>query len=290
LLWQKRDAGLLGFFANQNTDAAERERAWERYRIIREFVESRRCRHRQICGHFGEAPKWETCDACDVCGSTAEWMTAPVRGVSYVGRESRVAAGPGASGADAELSEYLREWRRITAKEQNAPAFVVLHDTTLEEICRRRPSSMAELLSITGIGERKAEVYGRGILGALDHYRNGARASAIPEKITAPALETMRLLGAGHSFEDIAKIRGRQLSTVVNAVANLVERGDMEFEAAWIDRNKLAVIEAACVRLGVNGLKPLKDALPPEITYDEIRLVVARVRREQRASKVDVPA
>ena len=112
----------------------------------------------------------------------------------------------------------------------------------------------------------------------------------LPEKMTAPALETMRLLSAGHSFEDIAKIRGRQLSTVVNAVANLVERGDLEFEPAWIDRNKLAVIEAACVRLGVNGLKPLKDALPPEVTYDEIRLVVARVRREQRVSKVDVPA
>jgi hypothetical protein len=58
----------------------------------------------------------------------------------------------------------------------------------------------------------------------------------------------------------------------------------------WIDRNKLAVIEAACARLGVNGLKPLKDALPPEVTYDEIRLVAARVRRELRVSKVDVPA
>src|SRR5271170_6960804 len=290
LLWQKKDAGLLGFFANQITDAAERTRAWERYRVIREFVESRRCRHRQICSHFGEAPKWETCDACDVCGSATEWMTAPVRGVSYAGKESRPRVAAGSPSVDAELSEYLREWRRITAKEQNCPAFVVLHDTTLEEICRRRPSSIADLLSITGIGERKAEVYGKGILAALERYRGGARASAVPEKKTAPALETLRLLAEGNSFEEIAKIRGRQLSTVVNAVANLVERGDLEFEVAWIDRNKQAVIEAACSKLGVNGLKPLKDALPPEITYDEIRLVVARVRREQRVSKVDVPA
>jgi ATP-dependent DNA helicase RecQ len=290
LLWQKKDAGLLGFFANQITDAAERSRAWERYRVIREFVESRRCRHRQICGHFGEAPKWETCDACDVCGSAAEWMVAPVRGVSYAGRESRAQVAPGPASADAELSEYLREWRRITAKEQNTPAFVVLHDTTLEEICRRRPSSIAELLGITGIGERKAEVYGKGILAALARYRNGARASAAPEKKTAPALETLRLLTEGLSFEDIAKIRGRQLSTVVNAVANLVERGDLEFQPAWVDRNKQAVIEAACARLGVDRLKPLKDALPPEVTYDEIRLVVAQLRREQRVSKVDVPA
>jgi ATP-dependent DNA helicase RecQ len=290
LLWQKKDAGLLGFFANQITDAAERERAWERYRVIREFVESKRCRHRQICGHFGEAPKWETCEACDVCGSATEWMTAAARGVSYAGKESRLQVRAGVSAVDAELQEYLREWRRITAKEQGVPAFVVLHDTTLEEICRRGASSIADLLNITGIGERKAEVYGKGILAALGRYRDGARASEIPEKKTAPALETMRLLVAGNSFEDIAKIRGRQVATVVNAVANLVERGDLEFQPGWIDRNKQAVIEAACGKLGINGLKPLKDALPPEITYDEIRLVVARVRREQRVNKVDVPA
>jgi ATP-dependent DNA helicase RecQ len=291
LLWQKKDAGLLGFFANQITDAAERERAWERYRVIREFVESKRCRHRQICGHFGEVAKWESCGACDVCGSVAEWMAAPARGGVYVGKESRVQVAPGAAGisADAELSEYLREWRRATAKEQGVPAFVVLHDTTLEEICRRRPSSIADLRGITGIGERKAEVYGKGILAALERYGSGARASAAPERKTAPALETLRLLAEGRGFEDIAKIRGRQLSTVVNAVANLVERGDLEFEAAWIDRNKLAVIEAACARVGVNGLRPLKDVLPPEVTYDEIRLVVARVRRELRV-KSDVPA
>ena len=293
LLWQKKDAGLLGFFANQITDAAERERAWERYRIIREFVESKRCRHRQICGHFGEVAKWKSCGACDVCGSVTEWMTtAAPRGVSFAGKESRLEVPAGGSAVDVELREYLREWRRITAKEQSVPAFVVLHDTTLDEICRRRPSSTADLLSITGIGERKAEVYGHGILAALERYRDGARASAglSSEKKTAPALETMRLLVAGNSFEEIAKIRGRQVATVVNAVANLVERGDLEFQPAWIDRNKQAVIEAACGKLGINGLKPLKDSLPPEITYDEIRLVVARVRREQRVSKVDVPA
>jgi ATP-dependent DNA helicase RecQ len=290
LLWQKKDAGLLGFFANQITDAEERNRAWERYRIIREFVESRRCRHRQICAHFGETPKWDSCEACDVCGSAAEWMTAPARAVSLVKKESRLQVVPALSAADAELREYLREWRRTTAKEEGVPAFVVLHDTTLDEICARKPTSIAELLSITGIGERKAEVYGKGILAALERYHNGARASVVFEKKTAPALETVRLLAEGRSFEDIAKIRERQLSTVVNAVANLVERGDLQFEAAWIDRNKQAVIEAACAELGVEWLKPLKDALPPEVTYDEIRLVVARVRREQNLKKTDVPA
>jgi ATP-dependent DNA helicase RecQ len=300
LLWQKKDAGLLGFFANQITDAQERERAWERYRIIREFVESKRCRHRQICAHFGETPKWEKCEACDVCGSAAEWMlkAVPLRKEPSLGRKrlglQTVLAQSAGVAAEApfveELREYLREWRRTTAKEQGVPAFVVLHDTTLEEICRHRPSSIAGLMSITGIGERKAEVYGRGILEALERYRDGARAAAPPEKKTAPALETMRLLAEGKSFEDIATIRGRQVTTVVNAVATLVEKGDIEFQPAWIDRNKQAVIEAACAKLGIEWLKPLKDVLPPEVTYDEIRLVVGKMRREARGRKVDVPA
>ncbi len=120
-------------------------------------------------------------------------------------REGIAAAGWGGnevSGADAELREYLREWRRTTAKEQGVPAFVVLHDTTLEEICRRRPSSIADLMNITGIGERKAEVYGRGILAALERYREGARASAVlsSEKMTAPALGDHAFAGGWAQF------------------------------------------------------------------------------------------
>jgi ATP-dependent DNA helicase RecQ len=290
LLWQKRDAGLLGFFANQITDAAERDRAWQRYHKIREFVDSHRCRHLQICTHFGETPKWTSCSACDVCGSIPAWLAAPAEAQSSPHTVTPVKGAAQVGDVDPYLREYLREWRRIAAKEQGVPAFVVLHDTTLEEICHVQPSSIAELQTITGIGERKADTYGNRILAALQRYREGARAGALPERKTAPALETLRLLAQGRTFEEIAKIRGRQITTIVNAVANLVESGSLEFNPDWIDRNKLAVIEAACARLGIERLKPLKDSLPPEVTYDEIRLVVARMRREQKQKAAAIPA
>ena len=91
----------------------------------------------------------------------------------------------------------------------------------------------------------------------------------------------------------LAQIRGRQISTVVNAVANLVEKGELEFRPEWIDRNKLAVIEAACAKMGLDNLerlKPLKEALPPEITYDEIRLVLACLRRKKSQNRAEIPA
>ncbi|HEY1678842.1 MAG TPA: RecQ family ATP-dependent DNA helicase [Candidatus Sulfotelmatobacter sp.] len=304
MLWQNKDAGLLGYFANQITDSAERERAWQRYHVIRAFVESNKCRHRQICEHFGEIPKWNSCDACDVCGVSPPWLAKilrpnPRKKVSF-GSSARLMPeiGPEAPAALASalpeepvnaeelaMREYLREWRRTTAKEQGLPAFVVLHDSTLEEICRVQPKFYAELLQISGIGERKATAFGQQILDALARFRSGARATVQPGRKSAPALETLNLLSSGKSFQEIADIRGRQLATVISAVADMVESGQLEFRPEWIDRTKLSVIEAACAKIGLEWLKPLKDSLPPEITYDEIRLVVARERRDRSASK-----
>jgi ATP-dependent DNA helicase RecQ len=292
LLWQKKDAGLLGFFANQITDSTERERAWERYRIIREFVESRRCRHRQICTHFGETPKWESCSACDVCGSTADWLARTAPGKSTVVGKKRLPSQPAvasAAGAEAdELREYLREWRRGISKEKNIPAYIVLHDSSLEEICLRQPKSLRELLEIPGIGERKAELYGDEIIGALKKFQEGQRARWT-QREAKPADETLRLLGEGRTLEEIAQTRGRQISTVVSAVANLIETGLVDFKQEWVSKEKQSVIEAACAKVGTNFLKPLKDMLPPEISYDEIKLVVGRWRREEAVKKA-VPA
>jgi ATP-dependent DNA helicase RecQ len=292
LLWQKRDAGLLGFFANQIVDAAERERAWERYRIIREFVESKRCRHRQICEHFGEVPKWQTCHACDMCGTVTEWLgSADVASAKRNGKARSiqpVAAAPPSENDD--LREYLREWRRDIAKENGVAAFVVLHDSSLEEICARRPRYFAELLDVGGIGKRKAEVYGQPILDALEKFRQGARACRGGSAKPKPCEETLRLLRQGKSLEEIAQIRGRQMSTVIGAVANLLELGTIEFQPGWVSGEKDSVIRAACARAGVERLKPIKDLVPPEITYDEIRLIVACLRREAPMEKTSIPA
>ena len=84
------------------------------------------------------------------------------------------------SDMDPNLREFLREWRKETAKEQNVPAYVVMHDTTLDEICQLRPRSIESLLQVNGIGERKAELYGRQILEVIKRFRGGSRAAGAP--------------------------------------------------------------------------------------------------------------
>jgi ribonuclease D len=59
-----------------------------------------------------------------------------------------------------ELREYLRQWRREIARAENLPAFVVMYDSSLEEICLRRPSTVTELMGVIGFGKHKTEHYG----------------------------------------------------------------------------------------------------------------------------------
>jgi ATP-dependent DNA helicase RecQ len=278
LLWQKQDAALISHFTKQIEDSQERRRAWQRYHDIRGFADSTQCRQLQICRHFGEKPKWASCGNCDICSGKLEHRAA-------AGIESaKIIVMPA---VDEALRDYMREWRRNTARAQNKPAFVVMHDATLEEICRKQPASISDLLKITGIAEHKAELYGTQILAALKCFRNGDRAVAVePKQISRPAAATKRLLDEGQSFAEIAAIRGRQLSTIVNSVAHLVENGDIEFKPAWMDANKQAEIEAACSRLGTVGLRSIKDAVSAEITYDDIRLVVAQFRWNEKQQKL----
>ena len=47
------------------------------------------------------------------------------------------------------------------------PAYVILHDSTLAEIARRRPRRVHDLAGVAGIGARKLERYGEALLALL---------------------------------------------------------------------------------------------------------------------------
>ena len=69
--------------------------------------------------------------------------------------------------ADAGLFERLRVWRAATAKEQGVPAYVVFHDATLREIAARKPATLADLGTVSGVGESKLAKYGEGVVAVV---------------------------------------------------------------------------------------------------------------------------
>jgi ATP-dependent DNA helicase RecQ len=63
--------------------------------------------------------------------------------------------------------EQLRAWRAATAKDQGVPAYVIFHDATLRQIATQAPSTLAELGTVSGVGEAKLARYGQQILDTL---------------------------------------------------------------------------------------------------------------------------
>jgi ATP-dependent DNA helicase RecQ len=64
-----------------------------------------------------------------------------------------------AAGAPGRLAK-LKEWRMAEARRLGLPAYVVLHDATLNEIALRQPRDLEALALVPGIGARKLERYG----------------------------------------------------------------------------------------------------------------------------------
>jgi ATP-dependent DNA helicase RecQ len=68
---------------------------------------------------------------------------------------------------DAKLQGALRAWRSEIARKRGIPAYVVLHDSTIEAIAAARPATLAQLRGIAGIGDKKLEHYGTELIALV---------------------------------------------------------------------------------------------------------------------------
>ena len=69
------------------------------------------------------------------------------------------------------------------------------------------------------------------------------------------------------------------MSSFISLVAEIVERGEVAFQREWVAQEVFDQIVKASQRYGMVRLKPIKEALPREITYEQTRLVAAQLRR-----------
>ena len=75
---------------------------------------------------------------------------------------------------DHELFDRLRAVRLRLARARGVPPYVIFHDTTLRELARLKPTSVAALSGVYGIGARKAEQLGEEFTDEIRRYVAGA--------------------------------------------------------------------------------------------------------------------
>lgn len=72
---------------------------------------------------------------------------------------------------DDSLFEGLRQVRMRLAREQGVPPYLVFSDKTLSDMCRKLPADKEEMLGVTGVGEKKFELYGEIFLEEIRRLR-----------------------------------------------------------------------------------------------------------------------
>jgi ATP-dependent DNA helicase RecQ len=76
--------------------------------------------------------------------------------------------------SDQRLFERLRTMRKQVAAAAGVPPYVVFHDSTLQAIASVKPTTVAALIAIKGIGERKAARYGAAVLAVVQNEQQAA--------------------------------------------------------------------------------------------------------------------
>ena len=79
----------------------------------------------------------------------------------------RIGSASSAGPADEGLFERLRAWRLERAREDEVPAYVVLHDATLRELASVKPANERDLATVKGFGPTKLERYGDDVLAVI---------------------------------------------------------------------------------------------------------------------------
>jgi len=175
------------------------------------------------------------------------------------------------------LFERLRLLRYKISQEEDIPAYLVFSDATLKEIERERPMSDDDFLKISGVGQRKMEVYGDEFIAEIMSFM-GSKLNKPKKKDTV--LITYDLYKSGMSIEEISIERKLSSTTIYSHIAKLFSKGKDINIFDFVSNSDVEAVRKAKVALdSPTALKPYFTYLNEELDYFKIRLALSVVDR-----------
>jgi len=214
------------------------------------------------------------------------------------------------------IYDALRDVRKAAADAHGVAPDHIFNDLTLELMAKARPSSREALCEIAGVGEHKATTYGEPFVRKvaevckerdlpMDTHLAKAKAPrpsgapgpprALVDNELVPAairkhsgatkthLQSYeQFVAGGLSVEQIATARAVKPGTIFSHLAMALGEGyPLDVSLLGLTDDKIAVITQKIEEIGDAKLTPLKEALPEDVTWEDIKLVLARRKAEQ---------
>jgi ATP-dependent DNA helicase RecQ len=194
---------------------------------------------------------------------------------------------------DDELFHALRKLRKSIADEEGVPPFVIFSDRTLHDMCVRQPSSKTEFLAVSGVGDSKLERYGRRFLAEISSFLKENQEYSAKQKesissVSSPKetsdqpsyLMTFEMFQDKKSIKEIASEREMSPTTIENHIIRSFEEGKGSDWSIFFTEEVESLIEKAVNEVGEKPLKPIKESLPEDVSYFQIKGYLAKRRTQ----------
>ena len=186
--------------------------------------------------------------------------------------------------------DLLRKLRADIARAEGKPPYTIFSDKTLQEMARYLPTNSESIFEISGVGEKKYEKYGIKFLKVIKEIKGDTSPIEVREiikkKVKAKKANTKdsthrisyQLFLDGKSVEEIATERGSKFDTVLNHLFKCMDEGLEVDLSRIVDNNKKKTILTAIEKVGGTMLRPIKDELPSNIEYYQIKVVLKELK------------
>ncbi len=192
-----------------------------------------------------------------------------------------------------ELFALLRQWRSDTAQREQIAHFQVMYQRVLIQIVIYLPDNLTDLQKIKGVGPKTVEKYGDELIDLVAAYRRKHKITEVilpeapkanekkPElqpKKSPPARNTAEisfdLFNQGKSIKTIMKERERTRATIERHLCFFIEKGELDVNRL-LSPEKQQKISKVLETVQTTKLKELKEALGEDISYSEIKIMLA---------------
>ncbi|MCA9038199.1 MAG: DNA helicase RecQ [Planctomycetaceae bacterium] len=196
-------------------------------------------------------------------------------------------------GVNRNLFDELRGLRTRLAVQKQVPPYIIFSDATLRDLAKARPTDLAGLTQIYGIGKQKRDEFGAVVLFTIRNWcdQNGIATDIATDdgpstptpmqthgrkKAETPASEAyFDLFEQGLTVEEVCLQKDRSQGTVWQYLEQYVRTHHIADITTWIPETRCKEIETAIAHVGSDRLKPLFEHLKGQVSYEEIRVVRA---------------
>jgi len=179
---------------------------------------------------------------------------------------------------DEPLWEALRELRMQLAEEAGVPPYVIFHDATLQEMIKKRPTIVADMRYISGVGDQKIKRYGQQFLAEIAKYPLD---ELLNNRLSGTVNETLILYQTGLNVADIAKQRDLKENSIYGHLADAIEVGLLDvrnvLELDDAQYQEIVLMIESLEDESKGRIKPIYEALDEEYNYGVIKCVQASI-------------